>query len=92
MRTTTTHPFVLGLGIALFSAAAFGSSGTFGSALMEIGWTPATPLEEGLRRTVDWYLAHEPWWRGLLARPGMDGRLGLGPGSGLEPGAEGARP
>lgn len=41
MRTTTTHPFVLGLGIALFSAAAFGSSGTFGSALMEIGWTPA---------------------------------------------------
>ena len=33
-------PFVLGLGIALLSAASFGSSGTFGSALMADGWSP----------------------------------------------------
>ncbi|MEN3121383.1 DMT family transporter [Janibacter sp. LM] len=40
---TTGHqtPFVVGLGIALFSAAAFGSSGTFGTALMATGWSPA---------------------------------------------------
>lgn len=33
-------PFVLGLGVALLSAATFGSSGTFGSALLATGWSP----------------------------------------------------
>lgn len=33
-------PFVVGLGIALFSAVAFGSSGTFGTSLMAEGWSP----------------------------------------------------
>ncbi|WP_277452660.1 DMT family transporter [Janibacter sp. DB-40] len=32
-------PFVLGLMVALLSAATFGSSGTFGSALMATGWS-----------------------------------------------------
>jgi drug/metabolite transporter (DMT)-like permease len=31
----------LGLGVALFSAATFGTSGTFADALMTSGWTPA---------------------------------------------------
>jgi drug/metabolite transporter (DMT)-like permease len=31
---------VLGLGLALFSAATFGTSGTFASSLMSTGWTP----------------------------------------------------
>lgn len=39
--TAQRTPFVVGLAIALFSAAAFGSSGTFGTALMEAGWSPA---------------------------------------------------
>lgn len=33
-------PFVLGLAVALVSAVTFGSSGTFGSALMATGWSP----------------------------------------------------
>ncbi|MGO1165926.1 MAG: EamA family transporter [Janibacter sp.] len=33
-------PFLLGLGVALLSAATFGSSGTFGSALLATGWSP----------------------------------------------------
>lgn len=33
-------PFALGLGVALLSAATFGSSGTFGSALLATGWSP----------------------------------------------------
>lgn len=33
-------PFALGLAIAVASAATFGSSGTFGSALMATGWSP----------------------------------------------------
>jgi len=26
-----------------------------------LGWAPRTPLEEGLRRTVAWYLANRDW-------------------------------
>lgn len=44
----------------------------------ELGWRPSVTLDEGLARTVDWYLAHEAWWRPLLARPGVGQRLGLG--------------
>ncbi|HEV2478177.1 MAG TPA: dTDP-glucose 4,6-dehydratase [Puia sp.] len=27
----------------------------------ELGWTPSLQFEEGLERTVDWYLAHQDW-------------------------------
>ena len=27
----------------------------------EIGWKPAVDFEEGLRRTVEWYLLPNPW-------------------------------
>jgi len=27
----------------------------------ELGWTPATSFEQGIERTVDWYLAHGAW-------------------------------
>ena len=39
-QTAARSPFALGLLVALFSAATFGSSGTFGAALLETGWTP----------------------------------------------------
>ena len=42
----------------------------------ELGWRPSLTLEEGLRRTVDWYLANESWWRALLDRKGVGQRLG----------------
>ncbi len=44
----------------------------------ELGWHPTVTLEEGLARTVDWYLANEPWWRALQDRAGVGQRLGLG--------------
>ena len=28
-----------------------------------LGWRPTVKFEEGLRQTVDWYLAQERWWR-----------------------------
>jgi dTDP-glucose 4,6-dehydratase len=31
--------------------------------LRAMGWAPQVPFEEGLRRTVEWYRAHEAWWR-----------------------------
>lgn len=42
----------------------------------ELGWRPSVTVEEGLARTVDWYLANESWWRPLLGRRGVGERLG----------------
>lgn len=36
--------------------------------LRSLGWQPRVGLEEGLRRTVDWYRANRPWWEPLRAR------------------------
>lgn len=43
----------------------------------ELGWEPSVTLDEGLRRTVDWYLGNEAWWRPLQARDGVGVRLGV---------------
>ena len=44
----------------------------------ELGWRPSVPLEEGLARTVAWYLENEAWWRALQGRDGVGRRLGTG--------------
>ena len=43
----------------------------------ELGWRPSVTLDEGLRRTVRWYLDNEAWWRPLQARHGVGQRLGV---------------
>ena len=40
MTQRSSTPFALGLLVALLSAASFGSSGTFGAALLATGWSP----------------------------------------------------
>ncbi|REF70175.1 MULTISPECIES: dTDP-glucose 4,6-dehydratase [Paracoccus] len=42
----------------------------------ELGWRPSVTVEEGLARTVEWYLENEDWWRPLLSRQGVGERLG----------------
>ena len=32
----------------------------------ELGWAPSVTFEEGMARTVDWYLAHQPWVQRVL--------------------------
>lgn len=44
----------------------------------ELGWRPSVTVEEGLKRTVEWYLSNEAWWRPLLDREGVGQRLGTG--------------
>ena len=44
--------------------------------LNELGWRPSVTLEEGLEKTVQWYLDNENWWRPLLGRTGVGERLG----------------
>ncbi|MGO8786105.1 MAG: dTDP-glucose 4,6-dehydratase [Terriglobia bacterium] len=34
----------------------------------ELGWTPQTTLEEGLKQTVDWYSSNTEWVRHVAAR------------------------
>ena len=36
----------------------------------ELGWRPQVSVQEGLRRTVEWYLTHQEWWEPLLSRNG----------------------
>lgn len=43
----------------------------------ELGWRPSVTVEEGLERTVQWYLDNEDWWRPLLERKGVGQRLGV---------------
>ncbi|MDC0913567.1 dTDP-glucose 4,6-dehydratase [Paracoccaceae bacterium] len=43
----------------------------------ELGWCPSVTLEEGLEKTVQWYLENAAWWRPLLNRPGFGQRLGI---------------
>jgi dTDP-glucose 4,6-dehydratase len=43
----------------------------------ELGWRPSVTLDQGLARTVDWYLANEGWWRALQDRHGVGKRLGV---------------
>ena len=43
----------------------------------ELGWRPSVTVEEGLARTVDWYLDNEDWWKPLQARHGVGVRLGV---------------
>lgn len=33
----------------------------------ELGWQPSVTLEEGIRKTVQWYLTHRDWWEPLLS-------------------------
>ena len=42
----------------------------------ELGWRPSMTVEEGLEKTVLWYLENEDWWKPLLERSGVGQRLG----------------
>ena len=33
----------------------------------ELGWLPATPFAEGIRKTIRWYLDHEDWWKPIIS-------------------------
>ena len=43
----------------------------------KLGWQPSVTLDEGLRRTVAWYLENRAWWQAIQARGHKLERLGL---------------
>lgn len=32
----------------------------------ELGWQPTTTFDEGIKRTVKWYLENESWWKSII--------------------------
>jgi len=44
----------------------------------ELGWSPSLTVEQGLERTVQWYLDNDAWWKALQDRQGVGKRLGTG--------------
>ncbi len=40
----------------------------------ELEWVPAETFETGIRKTVEWYLANEDWWRPLVASEATERR------------------
>ncbi len=33
----------------------------------ELGWLPETKFEDGIKKTIDWYLANEDWWQPIVS-------------------------
>ncbi|MEM6579261.1 MAG: dTDP-glucose 4,6-dehydratase [Pseudomonadota bacterium] len=48
----------------------------------ELGWRPSVTIDEGLAKTVDWYLENPDWWQALQNREGVGQRLGHAKGAG----------
>jgi dTDP-glucose 4,6-dehydratase len=38
----------------------------------ELGWKPSISFEEGIRRTVEWYLTHREWWKKIKTGEYLD--------------------
>ena len=38
-----------------------------GDKILALGWKPKTSWDVGLRKTIDWYMRNEWWWRPLLS-------------------------
>ena len=43
----------------------------------ELGWRPSVSVDEGLEKTVRWYLDNKDWWKPLQKRIGVGRRLGV---------------
>lgn len=33
----------------------------------ELGWLPATKFDNGIKKTIDWYLTHKSWWEKIIS-------------------------
>lgn len=43
----------------------------------DLGWQPSVTLEEGLQKTIDWYINNEWWWQPLLNKAQLNNRQSL---------------
>ena len=33
----------------------------------ELGWQPETTFDEGIKKTIRWYLDNKPWWEHIIS-------------------------
>lgn len=33
----------------------------------ELGWLPSTTFDEGIKKTIKWYLDNKPWWKNIMS-------------------------
>lgn len=33
----------------------------------ELGWLPATKFDDGIKKTIDWYLDNKDWWQNIIS-------------------------
>ena len=33
----------------------------------ELGWLPATKFNDGIKKTINWYLTHKSWWGKIIS-------------------------
>lgn len=33
----------------------------------ELGWLPQTRFDDGIKKTIDWYLQNKPWWENIIS-------------------------
>lgn len=38
----------------------------------ELGWLPETKFDDGIVKTVNWYLEHKPWWEKIISGEYME--------------------
>lgn len=34
---------------------------------IELGWLPVTKFDDGIKKTIDWYLTHKSWWEKIIS-------------------------
>ena len=43
----------------------------------DLQWSPAESFSSGIRKTVEWYLENEEWWRTIQQKKYQQQRLGV---------------
>ena len=46
----------------LTSGSGIGVKSCFAKIRKVLGWKPDVTLEQGIEKTIDWYLANRAWW------------------------------
>lgn len=42
------------------------------SKIEKLGWKPKTRFEEGIKKTIEWYVKNEWWWKPIIEREQID--------------------
>ncbi len=43
----------------------------------KLNWTPVESFQSGIRKTIQWYIDHEPWWKNIQEKKYQQQRLGV---------------